>query len=204
VKDVHEDESGHKGIDRGTLIDKKVIESNEYKRKFDNATDHSRVNKTLYESAKEILYKRSGTHYESMRFIDGDTGEIIVKFDSMGKTPALTGVEHEFKVSYGEGILHKLKGHNKIVVIHNHPNSTAPSAGDFNSAYRNGYTFGFVVTHDGRVYKYSSNQAISDFAYDFTWQKYINRGFNDLEAQIMVLEQFSLNANITFEEVLIK
>jgi proteasome lid subunit RPN8/RPN11 len=198
---VREDEYSHKGIDRGAQIDKNLIESNEYRRKFDNATDNPKVNKVLYDLAKEMLFYRSGTRYESMRWIDGDTGEVIYKFDSMGNIPELTGADHELKVEYGENVLHKLSGHNNIIVIHNHPNSTAPSAGDFNSAIKHGYSAGFVVTHNGRVFKYTSNQQISDSVYDITWQKYHNRGYDEIEAQIMTLRQFMRDADITYEEV---
>jgi hypothetical protein len=51
-------------------------------------------------------------------------------------------------------------GHN--IIIHNHPNSTAPSAGDFNSAFSHGYTLGFVAAHDGRLFKYASQQEINE------------------------------------------
>jgi hypothetical protein len=130
---MREDESSHKGVDRTTQIDKSVIDSNDYRRKFDNATDNPVINKTLYDSAKEILENRSGTRYETMHWIDGDTGKIIIKYDSMGKDKKFSGEKYEFKVDYGKSILSKLAGHNNIIVIHNHPNSTAPSAGDFNN-----------------------------------------------------------------------
>jgi hypothetical protein len=201
-ENVREDEYSHKGINRATRVDKKLIESNEYRRKFDNATDNPKVNKVLYNSAKELLSDRSGTRYESMRWIDGDTGEIIAEFDNMGKIPDLTGTDHELKVEYGDNVLLKLKGHNNVVTIHNHPNSTAPSAGDFNSAYKHGYAVGFIAAHNGRVFKFTSNQQINDSAYDIIWQKYCNRGYSEIEAQIMTLEQFIRDADITFEEVL--
>jgi hypothetical protein len=198
---VREDEYSHKGIEKALQVDKNFIGGSDYRRKFDNATDNAKLNKVLYITAKRILLSRSGTRYESMCWIDGDTAEIIVSFEDMGRVPALTGEEHEFKVEYGDNILHKLRGHNNIIVIHNHPNSTAPSAGDFNSAFKNGYSTGFVVTHDGRLFRYSSNQEISDTAYDFTWQKYHNRGYDIDESQLMTIRQFMNDADIMFEEV---
>jgi hypothetical protein len=200
---MREDEYSHKGIDRAAQIDKKLIESNSYRRKFDMATDNPQVNKTLYDSAKALLYDRSGTRYESMRWIDGDSGDIITEFDSMGRLPELTGKDHELKVSYGDSVLHKLKGHNNIVVIHNHPNSTAPSAGDFNSAFLHGYSLGFVVTHNGRVFKYTSNESISDILYAKYWQRYVDQHYDDVEAQKKAIFDISRNFNITFEEVLV-
>jgi hypothetical protein len=54
-ENMSEDEYGHKGIDRTVQVDKTIIESNDFRRKFDNATDNRVVNKTLYTSAKEIF-----------------------------------------------------------------------------------------------------------------------------------------------------
>ncbi|MDR0946212.1 MAG: hypothetical protein LBM87_00495 [Ruminococcus sp.] len=202
INEKREDEYSHKGIDRAALIDKSVIESSDYKRKFDNATENPQVNKTLYTSAKEMLYDRSGTHYESMRWIDGETGEIIAKFDNMGRIDALSGKDHELKVEYGANTLHKLKGHNNIIVIHNHPNSSAPSAGDFNSAFVRGYALGFVATHDGRLFKYSSAELISEILYTKYWQRNIARHYDEVDAQIIAIKELSRNLKITFKEVI--
>jgi hypothetical protein len=102
---VLEDEYGHKGIDKETLIDRVVIEGNDYRRKFDNCTANKEVNKALFDSAKEILTARSGTRYESMRWIDGNTGKIVAAFDSMGVLPRLTGKNHEYKA----GVIYYIK-----------------------------------------------------------------------------------------------
>jgi proteasome lid subunit RPN8/RPN11 len=198
---MREDENSHRGIDRETQIDKNIIDSNDYRRKFDNATENPVINKILYDSAKEILEDRSGSRYETMYWIDGDTEKIITKYDRMGKTQNLFGEKYEFKVDYGKNILAKLKGHNNIIVIHNHPNSTAPSAGDFNSALNHNYHTGFVVTHNGRLFKYSSNQEINDTIYDYYWQGFYKELNNEVEAQIKAIEKIARNSDIYFEEV---
>jgi hypothetical protein len=199
---VREDEYSHKGVHRDTLIDKKYIESSVYRRKFDNATNNTKLGKLLYDLAKEMLYARSGTRYESMCFIDGETTEIITKFDSMGKLPELTGADHELKVEYGDSVLHKLRGHNNIVTIHNHPNSTAPSAGDFNSAFKHGYTTCFVVTHNGRVFRYSSHEEISDSIYLTYWDEFVSQGYSNIEAQIKAIQSMANVSKIKIMEVL--
>jgi hypothetical protein len=198
---LFEDELGHKGIDRAALVDRNVIDSSDYRRKFDNATDNPKVNKILYDSAKELLYDRSGSKYESMFFIDGNTGEIITKFVSMGRTPELSGKDHELKVEYPDSVLRRLRGHTNAVVIHNHPNSTAPSAGDFNSAFSHGYALGFVATHDGRLFKYASRQEISVYMYETYWKDNVNQHMDEVEAQKKAIDKLAQNSNITFEEV---
>jgi hypothetical protein len=198
---LREDEYGHKGIDKNTLIKRAVVDSGDYRRKYDNATENPKVNKALYDSAKFILNDRSGSHYESMRWIDGNTGKIIASFDSMGRLPELTGEEHEMKVEYGANIINKLKGYNNIIVIHNHPNSTAPSAGDLNSACDRGYSLGFVACHDGRVFKYRSNQKISLSIYDTYWADYRSEGLEVVNAQMKAIQKIANNSDIYVTEV---
>jgi hypothetical protein len=200
--EVIREEHSHKGIDTSTIIDKSVIESSDYRRMFDHATENKELNKALYKSAKEMLKARSGSHYESMRWLDGETGKILAEFDEMGRKSELTGEEHEFKVEYPDGFLQKLKGFTNIVVIHNHPNSGAPSAGDFNSAYKRGYKCGFVVTHDGRLFRYSSNHIIDNNTYQAYWRKFLEQGIDSVKAQIKAIEQFMYNGDVTFTEVL--
>jgi hypothetical protein len=198
---VLEDEYGHKGIDKETLIDRLMIESNEYRRKFDNCTENKEVNKTLYDCAKEILTARSGTRYESMRWIEGNTGKVVAAFDSMGVLPRLSGKAHELKVEYGRNILHKIKKYENIIVIHNHPNSTAPSVGDFNSAFEHGYAIGFVVTHDGRVFRYTAHDKIIETAFDMNWHDFYNEVHDEVTAQMMAIQKLMMAADITCKEI---
>lgn len=198
---MREDEYSHKGIDRSTQIDKKTIESNSYRRKFDKATDNPIVNKQLYDIAKEILYDRSGSRYESMYWIDGNNGNIISKFDSMGKSDKLIGKEHEFKVEYSNATLNKIREYDNVIVLHNHPNSTAPSVGDLNSAYSHNYSIGFSVSHDGRVFKYISRQIIIPKLYELLVKDLTTEGFEFTEAQMKAFEEISRNFNIIVIEV---
>jgi hypothetical protein len=194
-------ENSHKGINKKTQINKKMIDSNEYRRKFDNATDNPKVNKALYDSAKAILNERSGSCYETMYWIDGKSGEIITKFNDMGKIEALIGEEHTLKVEYGENILRKLRAYDNIVTIHNHPNSSGPSAGDLNSAYQNNYTTCFTISHNGKVFKYTSKELINEKVYGAYWSRFVNQGYDEFTAQIMAIQKMAENADITITEV---
>jgi hypothetical protein len=205
IEDSHrgaeEIEDSHKGIFRETVVDRKYIESNDFRRKFDNATDNPAVNKALYDSAKEILLDRNGTKYETMYWLDGDTGEILVKFDGMGKTDRLKGEEHEFRVEYGDKVITKLKGHNNIITLHNHPNSTAPSIGDYNSASQHGYLLGFVIAHNGRLFRYSAKSQIDEVLYNAYIRKYIRKNCDEIDAQILAIGNLAESTNITLSEV---
>ena len=55
------------GRNKETIVNKTYLESGEYRRKFDNATDTANVNKSLYDCSKTALKHRSGTAYEGFR-----------------------------------------------------------------------------------------------------------------------------------------
>ena len=42
-----------------------------------------------------------------------------------------------------------------LIAVHNHPTNVHPTGSDFATARLRGYDFGLVVTHDGRVFKYT-------------------------------------------------
>mgnify|MGYP004660002241 CR=1 FL=1 len=180
------------GRNKNTVVNKTYIESGEYRRKFDNATDNKKVNKTLYDCSKKALKHRSGTVYEDMYWIDGNTGKILAcKTDST----------QERAVIYTDDIKNAIKNNNNIITIHTHPSSMPPSIGDFNSAFRNGYNKGVVACHDGKIFIYSSGQKIENRLYDMYIQGYISEGLSEYEAQIRTLEKLKLNYAIDFKEV---
>jgi len=65
------------GRNKETLVNSTYIESGEYRNKFDDISDNIGVSRVLYSKAKEMLYHRSGTMFEDMYWIDGNTGEIV-------------------------------------------------------------------------------------------------------------------------------
>ncbi len=182
------------GRNKKTLINKTYIESGEYRRKFDNATGNPDVNKALYNAAKVALKHRSGTEFEDMYWFDGETGGIIL---------SVTDSTEERAVEYTErirSIIEKNSG-KSIVTLHTHPSSMPPSIQDFNSCFTHGYHLGYVACHNGKLFKYSSNEYISAALYELYIQKYLGDGFNEYEAQIRALGKIKENHDIDFEEV---
>lgn len=181
------------GRNKDTLVNKTYIESGEYRRKFDNITDNADVNRTLYECAKKALKHRSGTVFEDMYWIDGESGKII---------HAITDSKEKRGIPHTKDIDRKTKGKNNILTLHTHPGSMPPSADDFNACFKYGYNEGYVVCHDGKVFKYSSDQLINDRIYKIYIERAIQEGFSEYDSQMIALNKLKENTNIYFEEVL--
>ena len=183
------------GRNKNTLVNKSYIESGEYRRKFDNASDDPAVNKVLYDCAKKALKHRSGTELEDMYWIDGDTGSII--YSALDSTEE-RAVEYTLKI---KNILRKENGR-KIITLHTHPNSMPPSIEDFNSCFAHGYDSGYVICHNGKVFRYHAKECVSPALYKLHIQNYLDDGYDEFEAQIKTLEKIKSNYAIYFEEVL--
>ena len=182
------------GRNKSTLVNSAYIESGEYRRKFDNLTPNDEVNRVLYAKAKEMLKHRSGTLYEDMYWIDGDTGKIIAREINS---------ETEQQVIYSNATKKSVvsyKGGN-LIAIHNHPSSMPPSMADFNSCFRGNYNCGYVVCHNGKLYGYRSDQPVSESLYNLCVGDYLDEGLSEAEAQKKALEDIKRNHDIDFWEV---
>lgn len=180
------------GRNKETLINKSYIESGEYKRKFDNATDNPELNKSLYDAAKTALKHRSGTELEDMYWFDGKTGKLIA---------CETDSTDNRCVRYSASTKQAVNSRSDIVALHTHPSSMPPSIEDFNSCCSNSYKVGFVACHNGKVFGYSSEQKISPKLYELRIGEYLQRGLSEFDAQMKTLEDLKLNHKIDFWEV---
>ena len=180
------------GRNKNTLINNTYIESGEYKRKFDNATDNLEVNKTLYNSAKKALRHRSGTVFEDMYWIDDKTGKVVL---------SITDSTDERAILYTNKIKNTVKNNSSMITIHTHPSSMPPSASDFNSCFKNKYKIGFVACHNGRIFGYTSNELINERIYDIYIQNYVKEGYDEFDAQWKTLEKLSCLLDIKIWEV---
>ena len=180
------------GRNKETLVNNTYIESGEYRNKFDKISDNKNVSRVLYAKAKEMLQHRSGTMYEDMYWIDGDTGEIIAR--------ALDEKEPS-AVAYTDKIKKKITGKKNLITMHTHPGSMPPSVADFNSNLEHGYATSLVICHDGTVYIYTSKQKVESGLYVLYINRYIKEGYADKAAQLMALEKLKENYEIDFWEV---
>lgn len=180
------------GRNKATLVNKTYIESGEYRRKYDNCTDNTEVNKILYDCAKKALKHRSGTVLEDMYWIDGSTGDVIL---------AETECTVPRGIPYTDRIKNAIKDAENIVTLHTHPSSMPPSIEDFNSCCRNHYMIGFIACHNGKVIWYRSEQEISKSLYNLYIGEYLTKGFEEFDAQWKALEKLKENYLIDFGEV---
>ena len=180
------------GRNKSTLVNKTYVDSGEYKRKYDSATDNKEVNKSLYDCAKKALKHRSGTAFEDMYWIDGETGRVML---------SVTDSADERTITYTDRIKKCIQTNNKVVTIHTHPSSMPPSIEDFNSCANNGYAKCFVACHNGVLYGYHSNEMINPKLYNLYIQKYMNGGFSEMEAQVKTIKKLSQSFDINFWEV---
>lgn len=145
---THEKEqSKPKYIYQDTVIHKKIIESPDYRRKFNQVSDSDRVNRIAWQRSKEMLTHRSGTRYEDIAFVDYLTGKSKINKE----------YHEESTAKPNKGMIEMLYNSkpNTIIAIHNHPGSSVPSLADLMTCKKRAYKFGLVVCHDGKIYKYS-------------------------------------------------
>ena len=106
------------GRNKETLINNTYIESGEYRRKFDSATDVPEVNRSIYQCSKAALKHRSGSVFEDMYWIDGKNGKVIL---------SVTDSSDERAIIYTDNIKKTISGYNDIITVHSHPSSMPPS-----------------------------------------------------------------------------
>ena len=181
------------GRNKDTLVNKTYIDGGEYKRKFDNATDNPNVNKALYDCAKRALKHRSGTALEDMYWLDAETGKIVF---------AVTDSTDDRAIIYTDKLRKAIKGRESMITIHTHPSSMPPSIDDFNSSYKNGYKEGFIACHNGKVFRYSSEQEVSKTLYNLYINEFMDNGLNEYDAQLKALYKIKENHAISFSEVI--
>lgn len=134
------------------VADIDYINSDSYARKCANITGNPAVNATLLECSRKAIIHRSGTLYEDMYLINGNTGAILGK---------QTESECTQGIIYNDEIINALymsKANNiPVIALHTHPEGFPPSAEDFNKAFENQYMLGVASGHNGQIYTYKNS-----------------------------------------------
>ena len=116
----------------------KLIDSREYRKKFDGMSGSRRVNSAMCDAARKAIYENDGRMTETIIMLDCKTGKEI----DVVRT-----------AEYGADGIPVPVNKNRIIVVHNHGNSTPPSFEDILSAVKFPEIDTLIAAgHDGSVY----------------------------------------------------
>ncbi|NBJ97358.1 hypothetical protein D5282_08465 [bacterium 1xD8-48] len=187
-----EDEGQRYGRNKDIAINHTYINSGSYRRKFDFISNSPDLNRLIFQLSKKMLEHRSGTKFEDMYWIDAAHRRVIEK-----ETESCS----EEQIVYSNSIRSKISKYENLITLHSHPNSYPPSINDLNSNFINHYGLGIVACHDGKIFKYASNQEIREDYYKMVVEKYLKKGYNEYEAQIEALKELVTKFDIMVKEV---
>lgn len=176
------------------LVDLEYIGSQEYKSKFSLISDNLTINKAIYERSKAALTHQNGKYTEDLSIID-ENGNLI------GNTSGKVANETKYTKSLNKKIF--LYPKNSLIAIHNHGSNFAPTGSDLASAGFHKYKFGIVCCHNGKIYKYSVENAkpFTRELFDNTVDKYAKRGYTKEKAIIQTLDDFIRDYGIEWSEI---
>lgn len=195
-KQVKESENSKPNItNQNAVVDKKTIESSDYRKVFDKLGETPKVTRAIYQQAKAILNHRSGGNYEDLSYIDSLTGKFMTRTDYDKERQCVPSESMKRMVMYVEPYT--------VISLHNHPNSTVPSLDDLYSCYKKKYKYGLIACHNGTIFKYKVLGEYDEQTVDLTLDRLhniiYNGNTNNKEKKILdVLRYLSMN-NIEME-----
>ena len=146
-----ESEESHKVRKVATQYSRDAYSDSVLKNKIDSLGENVDTGRELFQSVKDILKHRDGTHFEDLGFVFSDGKKTLINksYDFYdGTTSACKPTRKMMKAL-------KKAPDNSVIGFHNHPTSNSPSFADIQAAYERNYKYGLVFTHDGTMYKYA-------------------------------------------------
>lgn len=177
-------------------IDLDYINSKDYADKYMKISKDMELNNVIYSKSMDILRSNNSSDTEGLCVISVSNRQVLLNV--RGKPDAI-GVELNKKQM---SIINKHK--NDIIGIHNHPTNLLPNGSDFVAAGARGYQYGIVVTHDGRIYKYSvGDKPFLPYLLDNRIDKYCSKEYNlnIKEAYEKALNEFRKEYGISWREI---
>lgn len=177
-------------------IDLDYINSKDYADKYMKISKDIELNNVIYSKSMDILRSNNSSDTEGLCVISVSNRQVLLNV--RGKPDAI-GVELNNKQM---SIINKHK--NDIIGIHNHPTNLLPNGSDFVAAGARGYQYGIVVTHDGRIYKYSvGDKPFLPYLLDNRIDKYCSKEYNlnIKEAYEKALNEFRKEYGISWQEI---
>lgn len=177
-------------------IDLDYINSKDYADKYMKISKDMELNNVIYSKSMDILRSNNSSDTEGLCVISVSNRQVLLNV--RGKPDAI-GVELNKKQM---SIINKHK--NDIIGIHNHPTNLLPNGSDFVAAGARGYQYGIVVTHDGRIYKYSvGDKPFLPYLLDNRIDKYCSKEYNlnIKESYEKALNEFRKEYGISWQEI---
>lgn len=193
-------------VEKGYIYDKSIrigsnnvnlecINSDEYKKKFLKISNDDELNDLIYKKSIELLRNNNNSDTEGLYILSTNKHIIL---NAKGKKDSL-GVELNKKQS---DIIKQSKS--EIIGIHNHPTNLPPNGSDFATAGYRKYKYGIVVTHNGKVYMYSTgDRPFLSYLLDNRIDKYCSKAYNlsIREAYEKALNEFRKEYGISWQEL---
>ena len=174
------------------------IDTEIYRRKFNQITSNTSVNDALRKYSKAMLTHRNGTDGEDLYIISSKTGKRLfsktIGSNELGVELSKDEIQNIKRFAKDEG----------VIALHNHPTNLLPTGSDFVSAGARGYDFGLIATHDGRVFWYKAgDKPFRSEYFNKTVDKYVSEPYNyDIEkAQVKTLSEFKKEFGIEWREL---
>lgn len=177
-------------------IDLDYINSKDYADKYMKISKDMELNNVIYSKSMDILRSNNSSDTEGLCVISVSNRQVLL---NVRGNPDAIGVELNKKQM---SIINKHK--NDIIGIHNHPTNLLPNGSDFVAAGARGYQYGIVVTHDGRIYKYSvGDKPFLPYLLDNRIDKYCSKEYNlnIKEAYEKALNEFRKEYGISWQEI---
>ena len=130
------------GDDERALVSD-VVEKDEYKDRMKALGEPENITNILLFQSRKTLWRRNGTPFEDLIYINAETGEVIAQ-RRMNEAGRVQPTE-EMKALV-------LSNPGKIIAVHNHPHNMLPSLDDLTNASR--YKYSIVICHDGTILKF--------------------------------------------------
>ncbi|MDD4372248.1 MAG: minor capsid protein [Anaerostipes sp.] len=166
------EESKEKYKYKDTVVNRGMIESADYRKRFNKMSDNDSVNRAIWANAKEMLRHRSGTKYEDLSYINSLTGK--------NKINKNFNAENHAKPNKPMKKMLRETEQYTIIGVHNHPGSSFPSLPDILACKDRMYKFGITICHDGKIFKYSvDSKKFNKVNATFALDRLSKKGYTD-------------------------
>ena len=175
-------------------VGKDMTSSGDFIRRFSLMTDDIPLRREFYQECKNMLHRRSGNNGEDLLYYN----------PRLNKWYRSTSGTEAGKPDYTDEIWLGLRENknNELIAFHNHPLGMPPSAFDLNAALQNGYSKGYTIGHNGRIFEYTApRERISVDSYNTLISKYLNLGYGEFAAQCAALDYLKELYCFTYREV---